>query len=152
MGEELYKYKAYISTGITFVATLIISVLEFKFPDYVIAPISLVIAIAICRYAAYRQLEGERRSAEKMSRDIISSAEKINSIITASKEEEKDHFEKSRKALDGMLAAHVEEIQSQYLEKKENIKRLESHQNKMSDEMFNAVKNVDSSVRGKSSG
>lgn len=146
MGEEAYKYKAYLATGITSVISLLISLLDYKFPAYLIAPIGLIIAILICRYYNHRQLLAERKKADKISQDMIANAEKINAIICAAKQEERSGFEKTQKALDEMLAMHMSNMQKQYSNKTENIKRLEAQQSKMSEEMFIAAKEIEGKI------
>ncbi|MCW4782497.1 hypothetical protein [Enterobacter chuandaensis] len=143
MSEEIYKYKAYIATGATSFISFIFSLFNYNFPVYLIAPVGLIFAIFVCMYLNHRQLKTERKNADRISQDMITNAEKINAIICAAKQEERSGFEKTQKALDDMLAMHMSNMQKQYNEKTENIKRLEAQQSKMSEDMFNAAKELE---------
>lgn len=148
MAEELHKYKIYIATILTTLASLALSFTEKKFPDYLIPPISLFITLGLCRFTSYRQLTKEKKEAKDFSEDMLDKAKKIQAIISASasKQEQDSDFEKSKKALDDMLASHIAEMQTQYNDKKETIKRLESHQTQLSNEMFDAAKKIEENL------
>ena len=145
MAEELHKYKIYIATLLTTLASLALSITEKKFPDYLLPPISLFITLGLCRYASYRQLTKEKKEAKEFSEDMLDKAKQIQAIISASesKQEQDSDFEKSKKALDDLLATQIAEMQNQYNDKKETIKRLESHQTQLSNEMFDAAKKIE---------
>ncbi|WP_054633298.1 hypothetical protein [Pantoea stewartii] len=149
MGEELHNYKVYITTIITTVASLILSFSDKDFPDYLLPPVALFFTLIICRIASYYQLKKEKNEAKSISNEMVDKAGKIHAIIMASKEEQNNDFEKSKKALDNMLSAHITEMHNEYNEKKESIKRLESHQSKLSEEMFNAAKAVSDQTKNR---
>lgn len=153
MGEELHKYKIYITTIITTTASFAFSFSENKFPEYLFAPISLFLTLGLCRLASSRQLAKEKKDAKKISDDILEKATKIQAIINAStsKQEQDVDFEKSKRALDNILASHITEIQNEYTNKKETIKRLELHQAQLNNEMFDAAKQIDEQISGNKS-
>ncbi|HFN0860816.1 hypothetical protein ACTMBH_18045 [Klebsiella pneumoniae] len=148
MAEELHKYKIYIATFLTSLASFVLSFTENKTPEYVIAPISLVATLALCRLTSHIQLTKEIKEAKNLSEAMLDKATKIQTIISASvsKEEQDNDFEKSKKALDEMLATHIAEMQSEYNDKKDTIKRLQTHQDKLSQEMFDAAKKIDPTI------
>lgn len=148
MGEELHKYKIYITTLFTTIASFAFSFSDKKFPEYLFAPISLLLTLGLCRLASSHQLAKEKREAKDISNDILDKATKVQAIINASqsKQEQDEHFEKSKRALDDILASHMADIQKQYNDKKETIKRLESHKTQLNNEIFDAVKEIDEQI------